>query len=166
MIEKCLWCNKGADQLNKIEIKFRGKLKEVQVCNSICEARLRRFVEYADTHIKHYTLSLTLSFLIGLVIVFWRFNVDKGALGVLVILAGAGLTLIKYPFVTSQTVSLMGVKKAVVTGRILGAISIILELYFGLAYLNILVILILLITLLIILPLLAAITVSKAAIAC
>lgn len=130
MSEKCFWCGRSRSQLTKIQLQFRGKSEEAVVCSPACETSLGDFVRYADSHIKHYIVGFTLSVLIGLVITFWRIRIDYGALGVLIIFAGSGAILIKYPFVTPQTVNLLGARKAIASGRILGVISIVLGIAF------------------------------------
>jgi len=130
MTEKCFWCSKESSELTKIQLQFKKKPEEVKICGVTCEKELRNFVQYADTHIKHYMFGFVFSILFGLVITFWRIKIDYGALGTFIIFAGSGLVLIKYPFVTPQTVALLGAKKAIASGRILGTISIILGVVF------------------------------------
>ncbi|MDZ7724624.1 MAG: hypothetical protein U5R06_17915 [candidate division KSB1 bacterium] len=130
MAEKCFWCSKESSGLKKIKLQFRGKYEEAKICGDICEKELQNFVHYANSHIKHYITGLILSILFGLIIAFWRLKIDYGALGVLIICAGSGFVLIKYPFVTPQTVTLLGAKKAIASGRILGLVSIALGIIF------------------------------------
>lgn len=129
---KCLWCSKEALDLHETELHFKGKTNSAKVCNTICEKELKDFIEYTESHAKHYFLWLSLSIIIGLIVTFWRIKVDHGATGVLVIFAGSGLTLIKYPFVTPQTVSSLGANKAIAYGRYLGALNIIIGIVFWL----------------------------------
>ncbi|NNG00905.1 MAG: hypothetical protein HKM93_16070 [Desulfobacteraceae bacterium] len=130
MAEKCDWCAKAAAELKQIQLPFRHKSEEAKTCGEPCEKELRKFIEYADGHIMHYFIGLILSILSGLIITFWRIKIDYGALGVLIIFAGSGVTLMKYPFVTHRTITLLGAKKAIASGRIIGAVSIV----FGIAF--------------------------------
>lgn len=132
MSEKCLWCSKETSDLQDIDIHFKGKSNSAKVCSTSCEQELREFVKYAGNHKKHYFLGFTLSILIGLIVTAWRIKVDYGALGVFIIFAGSGLTLIKYPFVTPQTVSSQGARKAIASGRIIGSLNIIIGIVFWL----------------------------------
>jgi len=126
MTKKCLWCGKSTSQLFKVQLQFRGKSEEAEVCSSGCETKLRDFVRYADTHIKHYIIGFVISILVGFIVAFLRISVDGGGLGVFIIFAGTGATLIKYPLVTPQTVNLLGAKGAIASGWILGIINIFL----------------------------------------
>lgn len=130
MPEKCFWCSNVISDLKDVELHFKGKSNWVKVCNTGCEQELRDFVKYADNHTKHYILGLALSIIIGLIVTIWRIKVDFGALGVFIIFAGSGLTLIKYPFVTPQTVSSLGARKAIASGRFIGWLNIILGIAF------------------------------------
>lgn len=130
VVEKCFWCSKESSELTKIQLQFKGKSEEAKICSATCEKELRNFVQYADSHIKHYIIGLVFSILSGLIITFWRIKIDYGALGTLIIFAGSGLVFIKYPFVTPQTIALLGAKKAIASGRILGTISVILGIIF------------------------------------
>ena len=126
MADKCFWCSKESPELTKTQIEFRGKSEEISICGASCEKELRNFARYAESHIKHYLVGLALAIVAGLFLTFWRIKIDYGALGVFTIFAGSGLVLIKFPFVTPQTVASLGAKRAISTGRVLGAISIVL----------------------------------------
>ena len=132
MPEKCLWCSKETSDLQDIELNFKGKSNSAKVCSTSCEQKLREFVKYAGNHTKHYIIGFALSIIIGLIITAWRIEVDYGALGVFIIFAGSGLTLIKYPFVTPQTVSSLGARKAIASGRIVGWLNVIIGIVFWL----------------------------------
>lgn len=132
MPEKCFWCSNEISDLQDIEIHFKGKSNRAKVCNTSCAQELRDFVKYADNHTKHYFLGFTLSIIIGLSIAVWRIKIDFGALGVFIIFAGSGLTLIKYPFVTPKTVASLGAKKAISSGRFIGWLNIIIGVVFWL----------------------------------
>jgi hypothetical protein len=51
-----------------------------------------------------------------------RIKIDYGALGVLVLFAGSGVLLMAFPFVTPRTVQTLGAKKAIASGRLVGAV--------------------------------------------
>lgn len=116
--------------MEDVELHFKGKVNRVKVCDASCEQKLRDFVIYADNHTKHYILGLSLSIIIGLIVTIWRIKVDLGAFGVFIIFAGSGLTLIKYPFVTPQTVSSLGARRAIASGRLFGWLNIIIAILF------------------------------------
>lgn len=130
MPEKCFWCSKETSDLQDIELHHEGKFNRAMVCSTGCAQELRDFVKDADHHIKHYILGFTLSVLIGLIVTIWRIKVDFGALGVFIIFAGAGLTLIKYPFVTPQTVRSLGARKAIASARFIGWLNVIIGIVF------------------------------------
>ncbi len=116
--------------MEDVELHFKGKSNRVKVCDTSCEQKLRDFVKYADNHTRHYIFGLALSISIGLIVTIWRIKFDFGALGVFIIFAGSGLTLIKYPFVTPQAVSSLGARKAIASGRLLGWLNIIIAILF------------------------------------
>ena len=130
MPEKCFWCSNETSDLQDIELHFKGKLNRAKVCSAGCAQELRDFVKYADNHTKHYVLGYTLSVIIGLIVAIWRMKVDFGAAGVFILFAGSGLTLIKYPFVTPQTVASLGAKKAIASGRLIGWVNIVIGFVF------------------------------------
>ena len=132
MPEKCFWCARERSDLQDIALSFKGQSNKAKVCDASCEQELRDFVNYADRHKKHYIFGFALSILVGLILTIWRMKVDFGGLGVFVIFAGSGLTLIKYPFVTPQTVSSLGARKAIASGRFLGWLNIGIGLVFWL----------------------------------
>jgi hypothetical protein len=132
MPEKCFWCAQESSDSHDKEMIFKGKANIVKLCSTDCEQKLRNYVEYAESHNKHYILGFTLSIVIGLIVTFWRIKIDYGALGTFIIFAGSGLTLVKYPFATPQTVSSLGAKRAIASGRFIGCLNIFIGIAFWL----------------------------------
>jgi uncharacterized membrane protein len=130
MPEKCFWCYRESLGLQEMELQFKGKSSKAKVCNKSCGNELKDFIQYAENHNKHYIIGLTLSIIVGLIIAFWRIKVDFGALGVFILFAGSGLTLIKYPFVTPETVASLGARKAIASGRFIGWLNITIGIVF------------------------------------
>ena len=130
MLGKCLWCGKSTSQLTKIYLQFKGKTEEAEICSPACEKNYRDISRYVYAHIKHLVVALALVTLVGLIVTFWRISIDRGALGVFIISTGMGIVVIKYPFVTTETVNRMGAKKAIAFARSLGIICIILGIAF------------------------------------
>ena len=130
MTEQCFWCSKKSPDLKPIELLYRGKTQEVKVCGIMCEKELLAFTDYAESHIKHYIVGLSISIIIGFIVTILRIKIDYGALGVFIIFSGSGLVLLKYPFVTPKTIDSFGAKKAIKSGRILGLVSISLGIIF------------------------------------
>ncbi len=83
---------KVTSDLQDIELHLKAKSNSAKVCSTSCEQKLRKFVKYVENHTKHYIIGFVLSVIIGLIITAWRIKVDNGALGVLIIFAGSGLT--------------------------------------------------------------------------
>lgn len=131
MKHQCGWCSKESPNLRPIQVRFRGEERELNVCSNDCESRLRHFLNYVESNFKLYVMGLLLAFLTGIVVTFARLAVDYGALGVLITLAGSGAVLVKYPFVTPQTTALLGMKRAIKSGQILGYINIFLGIAFA-----------------------------------
>ncbi|MEE3369900.1 MAG: hypothetical protein VX346_11200 [Planctomycetota bacterium] len=61
---------------------------------------------------------------IGGTVVVWREGVDNGAFGYLIMGVGMGAAIIKYPFVTPQTVQILGMKNGILLGRIIGTLLV------------------------------------------
>jgi len=130
MKEKCLWCFRKSTDLKEIELDFRGIRRQVKACDQVCESELRRFIEFVQTGTKWYVLGLAVSILGGLFVTFWRLRIDHGALGMLILLGGSGMTLVAFPFVTPQTVEKLGVRTALQTGRLLGVANVLIGVFF------------------------------------
>ena len=121
---KCNWCHKRSEDLEVKEVTFKSGAEEVKVCCQECEDQLVAFCKYAESHIRHFFAGLLLLPAIGGAVAVWREAVDNGALGYLIMGVGMGAAIIKYPFVTPQTVQMLGMKKGVLLGRIIGALLV------------------------------------------
>ena len=130
MTHKCSWCYRECLDCKKVKLQFRDQFQEVEVCSSECEKTFSDFVSYADKNFRKLVLLILISLVLGLIVTFWRIKIDYGALGVLIIFMGPGLALIKYPFVTPQTVERYGGKKAVFFGRVLGLVNMLIGVVF------------------------------------
>lgn len=130
MPDKCFWCSRETADLRDIAVPFKGKTNRAAVCNAHCEQELRKFAAYADAHTRHFYFGIALSVIMGLVVVIAGIKDDYGALGVFILFAGSGLTLIKYPFVTPQTVSSLGARKAIASGRFVGWLNLAIGIVF------------------------------------
>ena len=106
------------------EITFKSGAEEVKVCCQGCEDQLVAFYKYAESHIWHFFVGLLLVPAIGGAVAVWREGVDNGALGFLIMGVDMGAAIIKYPFVTPQTVQMLGIKKGILLGRIIGALLV------------------------------------------
>jgi Na+/melibiose symporter-like transporter len=122
MAQKCYWCAGNLPQPINIQLFFRGKSENAVVCSKRCESDLRKFVDFANRHLIHYIVGLSACLVAGLLLTFLRIKIDYGALGVLVLFAGSGVLLMVFPFVTPRTVQALGAKKAIASGRLVGAV--------------------------------------------
>ena len=124
MAEKCDWCHGQSEEMEVREITFKASVEEITVCCQECEDRLVGFSRYVESHIWHFFAGLLLLPAIGGVVAVWRESVDSGALGYLIMGVGMGAAIIKYPFVTPQTVQMLGMKKGILLGHIIGGLLV------------------------------------------
>ena len=97
MSPKCDWCHRKSQDLETKQLTFKSGDEEVRVCGPDCETQLVDFYAYAESH---------------------------GGLGYLIMGAGMGIAIIKYPFTTPQTAQLMGMKNAIRLARIIGTLLV------------------------------------------
>lgn len=121
---KCLWCGQsGKDHYKEIEFKEAitdAPVETVMVCSDDCETALLETEKTFEGKLRNFIIGLV----VGMVLV-----MSGGVLAVvderllLVMSAGLlvlGVTVYIYPFVTPQTVGMMGMKKGFLIGRIAG----------------------------------------------
>ena len=126
---KCLWCGKSGDGDYK-EIEFKeaitnAPVEPVLVCNDECEKALIETEKTFKGKLKNFIIGLVVGmmlFMTGAVLA----AVNERLLAVmgsgLVVL---GVTFFFYPFVTPQTVGMMGMKKGFLVGRAAGALFVV-----------------------------------------
>ncbi|MDP7019808.1 MAG: hypothetical protein QGG36_28680 [Pirellulaceae bacterium] len=124
MSPKCDWCHRKSQDLETKQLTFKSGDEEVRVCGPDCETQLVDFYAYAESHVVHFLAGLLLVPAIGGAIAVWRESVDNGGLGYLIMGAGMGIAIIKYPFTTPQTAQLMGMKNAIRLARIIGTLLV------------------------------------------
>jgi hypothetical protein len=124
MAKKCDWCHASSSEMQVKEVAFKSSTEEITICCQECEDRLVTFSRYVESHVWHFFAGLLLLPAIGGVLAVWRESIDNGALGYLVMGVGMGAAIIKYPFVTPQTVQLLGMKKGILLGRMTGALLV------------------------------------------
>lgn len=127
LVPKCSYCHKAANE--KFPTVGNKDLKELYFCSEECK---KQIIEYVDVVNRHGMLFLGLTLgsvflmVIGSGIVnALNFDGRYALLIVFIALVVVGLTIIKFPFCTPQTVQLVGIKKAKIVGRCLGFIVII-----------------------------------------
>ena len=124
MAKKCDWCHASSSEMQVKEVTFKSSTEQITICCQECEDRLVTFGKYVESHVGHFFSGLLLLPAIGGVLAVWRESIDNGALGYLVMGVGMGAAIIKYPFVTPQTVRMMGMKKGILLGRMIGALLV------------------------------------------
>jgi len=120
MAIKCDWCHRPFGDLEVKEVTFKSSVEEIAICSQECEDQLVAFYRYAESRVWHFLAGLLLLSAIGGAVAIWRENIDNGALGYLIMGVGMGAVIFKYPFVTPQTVQVLGVKKGIVLVRVIG----------------------------------------------
>ena len=120
MAIKCDWCYRPSGDLEVKEVTFKSSVEEIAICSQEREDQLVAFYRYAESRVWHFLAGLLLLSAIGGAVAIWRENIDNGALGYLIMGVGMGAVIFKYPFVTPQTVQVLGVKKGIVLVRVIG----------------------------------------------
>ena len=124
MAEKCVWCADKEAKLKDVEIPWQKTTETVKLCGDHCEEQTRAFYKYAETHLVHFLVGLFGLPAIGLAVTLLMLKIDNGGVGMFIIFAGMGWVIIKYPFVTPQTIQLFGIKKSIRFVRIMGFLMI------------------------------------------
>ena len=126
---KCLWCGqRGKGDYKEIEFKeaiTNAPVEQVLVCSDECETLLLETEKTFEGKLKIFILGLVVGmvlFMTGAVLA----AVNERLLAVmgsgLVVL---GVTFFFCPFVTPQTVGMMGMKKGFMVGRVAGGLFVV-----------------------------------------
>ncbi|MDP4152778.1 MAG: hypothetical protein Q8865_04950 [Bacillota bacterium] len=114
-MEKCLYCGKSIETPHTATA---GKKNEpITCCCETCVKKAQRFYRYVDFTLPFFWLGVIASICL---IVYTAFTTPNlmyvwGGLSLL------GLTALLFPFATPETFSMLGIKKAAIITRILGA---------------------------------------------
>jgi hypothetical protein len=126
MSDFCMNCGKD-ESLRDVEVTQGQQTETVCVCSDTCEKELQAFVVFVERRKFHFFGGLLGIPLVGTLVTFLTLPYDSGALGMLTIMGGMGATVIKYPFVTPQTLQLArGIQRATKLGKILGVVLILM----------------------------------------
>ncbi|PKM77454.1 MAG: hypothetical protein CVU90_07525 [Firmicutes bacterium HGW-Firmicutes-15] len=125
---KCAYCHK--DAMEKIPADYNIGLQEQYYCSEICKKELTDYINAAKKN-GNLFIGLTLGSILIMVIgngLISALNFDEHYTFIVmfVALSVVGITIIKFPFCTPQTVRMVGIKKAKIVARILGLILIII----------------------------------------
>ena len=128
---KCIWCGKETNELTSVQVNAgMGDKETVKVCSDECGKSISDYTNYVYGHIGLFALGLILPFIAGItlcIISLSKHNNIFASIGVLVMLAGIGLTIFIFPFTTPQTNEKYGAKRAIKIGKALGIIVILLS---------------------------------------
>lgn len=121
--QRCLWCGKSGKESYK-EITMRVKYakppeEKTIVCSDICEHQVTKTTEFIEKGAAFYLIGTILGLTFSLLGAF----ISPILTGNGVILLG--ITLFIFPFVTPQTVKILGLKNGMICGRIMGIIILI-----------------------------------------
>jgi len=127
---RCLWCGK-ADKGNYKEIvmniKFANPPQEKAiVCSDECGKKVSDTCNFIEKGIYFYVIGVVIGTFMSIAAIFNPI-IGKNLMPITVIgLFILGITIIITPFVTPQTIQLLGLKKGMLSGRICGIIAIII----------------------------------------
>jgi hypothetical protein len=127
-MQRCLWCgeaDKGNYKEITMNIKFANPPQEkAMVCSAECEKRVSDTCRFIEKGILFYVVGVVIGALTSIAAIFSPL-IGKNLMPVAIIgLLIFGATIIITPFVTPQTVQLLGLKKGMLSGRICGMIAI------------------------------------------
>lgn len=127
---RCLWCGKSDKENYKeiiINIKFAKPPQEKAiVCSDECERKVSDTCKFIEKGIFFFVIGLIIGTLMSLATIFNPI-IGKNLMPITIIgVFILGITLIITPFVTPQTVQLLGLRKGMLSGRICGIIVIIM----------------------------------------
>ncbi len=129
-MESCLWCNSSSDDLKQAQLTDKkGGTEDFHVCGDECETNIRRFNEYVQSHVVHFLFGIIVLPLLGLIPLLFHFY----GLSLFLVFSLLGAVMIKYPFATPQTVTLLGAKKSISlikTGGIFSMVAAVVMLIF------------------------------------
>jgi len=94
-----------------------------QVCGADCERNLREFSEYVNRNVGKFFAGLVVAIALPIVLLLIGVAIDQLVLvriGAALSLLLLGLTIIKYPFATPQTIRVLGIRKSIRTAKGLG----------------------------------------------
>lgn len=126
---KCLWCGKVGKSADYKEIEFKEAITNapvelVMVCSDDCENQLVETEKSFKGKLKNFVIGLVVGmvfFMTGAVLAPVKESLLSLMGGGLVVM---GVTFFLYPFVTPQTVGMMGMKNGFIVGRVAGALFV------------------------------------------
>lgn len=127
---RCLWCGKSDKKNYKeiiMNIKFAKPPQEKAiVCSDECEKKVSDTCKFIEKGIFFYAIGLIIGIFMSMASIFSPI-IGKNLMPITIIgIFISGITIIITPFVTPQTVQLLGLKKGVLSGRICGIMAIIM----------------------------------------
>jgi hypothetical protein len=133
MMPKCVYCHKDAKK--KIPADYSIGLQEQYYCSEFCKNEITDYISAAKEN-GNLFIGLTLGSVLIMVIgngMISALNFDNHYIFIImfVTLSVVGITIIKFPFCTPQTIQMVGIKKAKIVARFIGLILIISGLIIG-----------------------------------
>ncbi|MGL5068984.1 MAG: hypothetical protein ACRC6T_14410 [Sarcina sp.] len=132
---KCIWCGKtlSEEEIN-LELKFGGRFDDLKCCSPECLTKINSFNKYAKKNTGWFLVLMLISIIgfVALNIIYMANTTNLipfGSFTWLGIILGG--TLMKFPFCTPQTNKGMGAKKAILIGKSLGLVLLIIGIIFG-----------------------------------
>lgn len=127
---RCLWCgedNKENYREITMNIKFAKPPQEKAiVCSDECEKRVSDTCKFIEKGAFFYIVGIVIGAFMSIAAIFTPMS-GKNLMPITIIgLFVLGTTITITPFVTPQTIKLLGLKKGMFSGRICGIIAIII----------------------------------------
>ena len=121
-VNKCLWCGSKKENMKPHTVEYRKQKVYGFICSDDCERQLESFVNYIHKYLKLSIAWYIFALVIGEVLLFMRFQEDKGALGYLFMGVMIGLNLIIFP--ATINIAHPAPKTAVKIARVTGVVFI------------------------------------------
>ncbi len=128
--QRCLWCGE-ADKENYKEITMNIKFanppqEKAIVCSYECEKKVSDTCKFIEKGVFFYVIGIVVGTLMSIAVIFTPIIVKYFMPITIIGLFILGITIIVTPFVTPQTIQLLGLKKGMLSGRICGIIALII----------------------------------------
>ena len=130
MPDKCYCCGKTSTRLFSTILTVDGEEEKARICGPDCESWLRGFMEYMDEKLNRLFFSFMGSVFTGVFLTLAFRSGGSAAIGVFIVYAGTGASLVNYPLVPFPAIKDISAQKAVVMAQWIGWINITLGVLF------------------------------------
>lgn len=126
---KCVWCGKVCQgDFKEIEISVKSSKDKAIVCSEDCGNLTFDTCRFIERNIKFFWIGIIFTFIVTGFSIFAPLSLKKYLLSIELLILGLTVTIL--PFVTPQTVKMVGLKNGMIIGRITGILVLIMGIWF------------------------------------